>query len=127
MFLDEISELPAEAQPKMLRVLQDGDVRPVGGLDSRKVDVRIIAATNRTLLEMNHGLIRQDLFYRLSVVVLEVPPLRARLDDLPLLVDAFLARLRARGVAIDEMDESALDLLSEYLLSGQRPRAGEPD
>ncbi len=127
LFLDEISELPAEAQPKLLRVLQDGEVRPVGGLDSRRVDVRIIAATNRTLVEMSRGLIRQDLFFRLSVVVLDVPPLRARIDDLPLLVDAFLARLRERGVPIDGIDEAALDLLAEDRFPGKRARAGEPD
>jgi DNA-binding NtrC family response regulator len=118
LFLDEISELPAEAQPKLLRVLQDGEVRPVGGLDSRKVDVRIIAATNRTLAEMSRGLIRQDLFFRLSVVVLDVPPLRARLDDLPLLVDAFIARLKEQGVPIDGVDAVALEMLADYAFPG---------
>ena len=118
LFLDEIGELPAEAQPKLLRVLQDGEVRPVGGLDSRKVDVRVIAATNQTLDAIRQGVLRQDLFFRLSVVVIDLPPLRARLDDVPLLVRAFLAHLRERGFAVDSMDDDAIALLSEYAFPG---------
>ena len=97
LFLDEIGELAAEAQAKLLRVLQDGEVRPVGGLESRKVDVRIIAASNRSLAAMGEGAMRQDLFFRLSVLVIELPPLRDRVDDLPLLSRVFLARIRERG------------------------------
>ena len=98
LFLDELSELPIEAQAKLLRVVQDGEVRPVGGLESRRVDVRILAASNRTLAWMRDGGLRQDLFYRLSVLVIDLPPLRYRRDDVPLLVAYLLAGLRERGV-----------------------------
>ncbi len=119
LFLDEIGDLPQEAQAKLLRVLQDGEVRPVGGLESRKVDVRIIAATNRPLTALRGGLMRQDLFFRLSVLVIDLPPLRERQDDLPLLVAHFLARLRERGVArVEGMDTQALDLLAGYPFPG---------
>jgi DNA-binding NtrC family response regulator len=118
LFLDEVGELPVEAQPKLLRVLQDGEVRPVGGIDSRKVDVRIIAATNRSLAAIGHGLMRQDLFFRLSVMVIELPPLRERLDDIPLLVQAFIERLRARGIAVESMDAQAFALVARYAFPG---------
>ncbi|HXK08847.1 MAG TPA: sigma-54 dependent transcriptional regulator, partial [Vicinamibacteria bacterium] len=119
LFLDEIGELPLEAQAKLLRVLQDGDVRPVGGLESRKVDVRIIAATNRPLSALAGGVLRQDLFFRLSVLVIDIPPLRERLDDLPLLAAHFLARLRERGLSrVAAMDGAALDTLSAHRFPG---------
>jgi two-component system, NtrC family, response regulator AtoC len=118
LFLDEVGELPAEAQPKLLRVLQDGEVRPVGGLESRKVNTRIIAASNRTLGAMNHGAMRQDLFFRLSVLVIEIPPLRSRLDDLPLLVHSTIGRLRARGIAVEAVEAPALDLLAQHSFPG---------
>ena len=119
LFLDEIGELPLEAQAKLLRVLQDGEVRPVGGLESRKVDVRIIAASNRSLAAMGAGAMRQDLFFRLSVLVIEMPPLRERRDDLPLLVAHFLARIRERGVArVESVDPQALELLLDYPFPG---------
>jgi len=119
LFLDEIGELPAEAQAKLLRVLQDGEVRPVGGLESRRVNVRIVAASNRSLSAMGGGAMRQDLFYRLSVLVIELPPLRERIDDLPLLVALFLAAIRERGVArVESVDVAALDLLTDYPFPG---------
>jgi DNA-binding NtrC family response regulator len=119
LFLDEIAELPLEAQAKLLRVLQDGEVRPVGGLDSRKVDVRIIAASNRSLAAMAAGAMRQDLFFRLSVLVIETPPLRDRREDIPLLVSHFLARVRDRGVAhVESVDAQALELLMGYPFPG---------
>jgi len=119
IFLDEIGELPLEAQAKLLRVLQDGEVRPVGGLESRRVDVRIIAASNRSLAAMGAGAMRQDLFFRLSVLVIEMPPLRERRDDLPLLISYFIARIRERGVArVDGVDTPVLDLLSSYPFPG---------
>jgi len=119
LFLDEISELPFDAQAKLLRVVQDGEVRHVGGLDSRRVDVRIIAASNRTQTSMRDGGLRQDLFYRLSVLVIEIPPLRDRLDDVPLLVGYFLAGLRERGITqLARLDDDALDLLLQYSFPG---------
>ncbi len=119
LFLDEIGELPLEAQAKLLRVLQDGEVRPVGGLESRTVDVRIIAASNRSLAAMGSGAMRQDLFFRLSVLVIEMPPLRERREDLPLLVAHFLARIRERGVArVESVDPQALELMLGYPFPG---------
>jgi transcriptional regulator with PAS, ATPase and Fis domain len=119
VFLDEIGELPIEAQAKMLRVLQDGEVRAVGGLESRRVDVRVVAATNRSLAEMREGRMRPDLFYRLSVLVIEIPPLRDRRDDLPLLIGHFLASMRERGVrGVDGIDAGALELLADYPFPG---------
>jgi DNA-binding NtrC family response regulator len=119
LFLDEIGELSPEAQAKLLRVLQDGEVRPVGGLESRKVDVRVIAASNRSLAAMGGGVMRKDLFFRLSVLVIEVPPLRERLDDLPLLVTHFLARIRERGVArVESVEGEALELMLGYPFPG---------
>jgi len=119
LFLDEIGELSLEAQAKLLRVLQDGEVRPVGGLQSRTVDVRIIAASNRSLVALRNGAMRQDLFFRLSVLVIELPPLRERLDDLPLLVSHFLARIRERGVAcVEGVDNGALELMQGYSFPG---------
>jgi DNA-binding NtrC family response regulator len=119
LFLDEIGDLPLEAQAKLLRVLQDGEIRPVGGLESRRVDVRIIAATNRDLSELRSGRLRPDLFFRLSVLVIELPPLRERREDIPHLVAHFLAQLRVRGVAsVEGIDADALELLAGYRFPG---------
>jgi transcriptional regulator with AAA-type ATPase domain len=95
--LDEIGELPFEMQPKLLRVLEAGQVRRLGENRARAVDVRVIAATNRRLeREVNHGRFREDLYFRLSVVTVRVPPLREHLEDLPTLVGLFLRKLNAR-------------------------------
>ncbi|MBI3048446.1 MAG: sigma 54-interacting transcriptional regulator [Acidobacteria bacterium] len=119
LLLDEIGELPAGAQAKLLRVLQSGEIRPVGGVESRTVDVRILAATNRSLAEPQRGVLRQDLFYRLSVVVIEIPPLRQRRDDIPLLFEHFLARYRHRGAApLWHVEPGALDLLLKHPFPG---------
>ncbi|MBI3402191.1 MAG: sigma-54-dependent Fis family transcriptional regulator [Acidobacteria bacterium] len=119
LFLDEIGELPLDVQAKLLRVLQDGDVRPVGGLESRRVDVRIIAASNRSLAEMRDNRMRQDLFFRISVLVIEIPPLRERREDLPLLLAHFLGVMRGRGVRhIEGIDPQALDVLADYAFPG---------
>ncbi len=91
VFLDEIGEIPIELQPKILRVIESGEIEPVGSDDERTVDVRVLAATNRDLdRAVEEGLFREDLYYRLKVVILEAPPLRARLDDLPALTEHFL-------------------------------------
>ena len=95
IFLDEIGELPIELQAKLLSVLEDREIRRVGSNHTRPVDVRVLAATNRDLRsEVNAGRFREDLYYRISVVSIEVPPLRRRLDDLPVLLDALLQRLQ---------------------------------
>jgi DNA-binding NtrC family response regulator len=91
LFLDEIGELPLPAQAKLLRAIETGEVQRVGGMDSRRVDVRVIAATNRDLrMESAAGRFRDDLFYRLSVVELQVMPLRERREDIPYLIAAFV-------------------------------------
>jgi transcriptional regulator with GAF, ATPase, and Fis domain len=96
VFLDEIGELPIEIQPRLLRVLETGEVRRMGENQLRKVDVRVIAATNRELeREVNRGRFREDLFFRVSVLTVRVPPLRNRKEDIPLLVEAFLVALEA--------------------------------
>jgi len=116
LLLDEIGELPKDLQVKLLRVLQDQEVRPVGGTKSQKVDVRILAATSKNLeLEVREGRFREDLFYRLNVVTIQVPPLRERSEDIPLLVDHFLTRFRKRlGLEVEGVSPRAMAALMRY-------------
>src|SRR6185369_14559234 len=97
LFLDEIGEIPVEMQVKLLRVLQESEFERVGGIKTIKVDVRLVTATNRDLLqEIAAGAFREDLFYRLNVVPIHIPPLRERREDIPLLADHFIAKFNDR-------------------------------
>jgi DNA-binding NtrC family response regulator len=119
LFLDEISELSSDGQAKLLRAVQDGEIRPIGGLASRRVDVRFIAASNRKLTDLRGEALREDLFFRLSVLVIELPPLRERRGDIPLLASHFLAGIRARDMSrVESLDVSALEVLEGYPFPG---------
>ncbi len=116
LFLDEIGELPLGLQAKLLRVLQDGEFERVGSSHTIKVDVRIIAATNRNLEEEVHnGRFREDLWYRLNVFPIIIPPLRDRAEDIPLLVDFYVKKIAKRtGKAIEIIPEAIMTVLQNY-------------
>src|SRR6187431_2375278 len=120
LFLDEVGELPPAAQVKLLRAIQEGQVDPVGGRKPIKVDVRIISATNRNLIaDVKTGRFREDLFYRLHVFPITVPPLRDRPEDIPELVRHFLARIAAEeGKRVRAVSAEALALLGQHRWPG---------
>ncbi|MBC7342651.1 MAG: sigma 54-interacting transcriptional regulator [Clostridia bacterium] len=119
LFLDEISEIPPSVQVKLLGVLQEKDLIPVGGVNSEKVDVRFIAATNRDLKKLvSQGLFREDLYYRLNVVPIYIPPLRERREDILALTQHFLASFGRRHQLEKHLDFQALDVLMEYQWPG---------
>jgi transcriptional regulator with PAS, ATPase and Fis domain len=119
IMLDEIGEMSPKLQVKLLRVLEDGRFEPVGSVTTHQVDVRIIAATNRSLEEaVASRQFREDLFYRLRVVPIEMPPLRRRLEDVPLLVDWILDNLAAKGLPRFEVAPSAMELFQRYSWPG---------
>ena len=120
IFLDEIGELPSQLQVKLLRVLQEGEIRRVGESKSIQVDVRIIAATVKDLAkEVNEGRFREDLFYRLNVLQLSIPPLRERKEDIPLLIQYFINKHnQTLNKNVKEVDSKALEVLMNYRWSG---------
>jgi DNA-binding NtrC family response regulator len=123
IFLDEIGELPKAIQVKLLRTLQEREVTPVGSSEVRKIDTRVIAATNRTLIsEVAGGRFREDLFYRLAVAVIQLPPLRERKGDISLLIDSILAQVNASaaelGIKHKKISASAKNLMLQHMWPG---------
>lgn len=118
IFLDEIGEMPKEAQVKLLRVLQEREVRPVGGTQTARVDVRVIAATNRSLNVLRSDLLREDLYFRLATVVIEVPPLRIRREDILVLSQWFAARLSEKYGRHVTIGRSGLEALLLHSFPG---------
>jgi two-component system nitrogen regulation response regulator GlnG len=119
LFLDEIGDMPIEAQTRLLRVLQSGEYMTVGGRQPIRADVRIVAATHRDLRQLiRQGLFREDLFYRLNVVPIRLPPLRERSEDIPALVRHFLGIASSEGLPTKALDQAAMDRLRTYRWPG---------
>jgi two-component system, NtrC family, nitrogen regulation response regulator GlnG len=119
LFLDEIGDMPLEAQTRLLRVLQEGEYTTVGGRSAIKADVRIVAATHRDLRQLiRQGLFREDLFYRLNVVPIRLPPVRERTEDVPALVKHFLGIAAQEGLPNKTIDRSAMERLTQYRWPG---------
>lgn len=120
LFLDEVGDLPLMTQAKLLRALQEKEITRLGGRESVKIDVRIIAATNKNLEdELKHGRFREDLFYRLRIITIEMPPLRERIEDIPALVDYFIKKYsREFGKPIKGIEPLALKRLEQYCWPG---------
>ena len=120
LFLDEVAEMPSETQAKLLRAIEEGKVRPVGSTSEVAVDCRIIAATNHEpAASVKRGELREDLFYRLAVISIELPPLRDRTDDIPLLVQHFVAQFNERfGKRIRGFEPAAVEALMKYAWPG---------
>jgi two-component system, NtrC family, response regulator AtoC len=116
LFLDEIGELPGQLQVKLLRVLQEGEIRRIGELKPIQIDVRIVAATVKDLAkEVNEGRFREDLFYRLNVLPIHIPPLRERKEDIPLLIHHFIQKFdQAMNKNVTDLDHKALEGLMNY-------------
>src|SRR5262249_14119993 len=115
LFLDEVAEMNANMQSKLLRVLQTRDFERVGGKRTNRVNVRLIAATNKNLhRQVQAGTFREDLFYRLNVVPLTLPPLRERKEDIPALVDFLLTKFHTEGKRLMSVASEALDALLNY-------------
>ena len=116
LFLDEIADMSPEMQTKFLRVLQDGEIRRVGGKDIIKVQVRVISATNKNIYELvRQGSFREDLLYRINVITINLPPLRERREDIPLLIDTFLTRIAERGESPKKtLSRDAFHFLYQY-------------
>src|ERR1700750_2465877 len=119
LFLDEIGDMPMEAQTRLLRVLQQGEYTTVGGRPPIRTDVRIIAATHRDLRQLiRQGLFREDLFYRLNVVPIRLPPLRERAEDIPALMRHFFAQAGNEGLPVKTVDQAAMERLKTYRWPG---------
>lgn len=120
LFLDEVGEITAETQVKLLRVLQEGEFERVGSAKTIRVDVRLVCATNKNLMEqIRAGKFREDLYYRINVIYLEVPPLRERKEDIPLLIDHFIQHFsKVNGKSITGITKSAVDALTRYSWPG---------
>src|SRR5690349_5018203 len=120
LFLDEVGELPLDAQVKLLRALQEGEIDPVGSKKSVKVNFRLISATNRDMIQLvKEGKFREDLYYRLNVFPITVPPLRDRIGDVPELARYFLARFAAEeGKRVTSISADAMDMLVSYAWPG---------
>jgi two-component system nitrogen regulation response regulator GlnG len=119
LFLDEVGDMPLDAQTRLLRVLQEGEFTRVGGREVQTADVRIVAATHQDLRSLiNEGRFREDLFYRLNVVPIRLPPLRERLEDVPDLARAFLRRAEGEGLPRKSISKEALDILKKQDWTG---------
>src|ERR1700687_1625348 len=119
LFLDEIGDMPMEAQTRLLRVLQQGEYTTVGGRTAIKTDTRIIAATNKDLrILIQQGLFREDLFFRLNVVPIRLPPLRERVEDVPDLIRHFFGVVEHEGLPAKQLDQAALERLKRHRWPG---------
>ena len=119
LFLDEVGDMPLDAQTRLLRVLQEGEFTRVGGREIQTADVRIVAATHQDLRSLiNEGRFREDLFYRLNVVPIRLPPLRERLEDVPDLARAFLRKAEAEGLPRKTISKEGLDILKKQEWTG---------
>ena len=127
LFLDEIGEMSLDVQPKLLRFLESGEVQPLGDPKPKFVDVRVVAATNANLDQLvSEGRFREDLFYRLNVIRINIPPLRERREEIPALVEHFLEKFgRELQKPMLRIADETLEYLVLYRMAGQRAAAGQ--